>query len=262
MIEWTEKFLPLSEQSNLLRDIHRNLTYQPIKHFTNSVKEVTQSLIHKRRRPNIGARPSLLAQPVIFGSSGEGSEWPYFDHQPLRIDQSLPPYGQASSSEDCNSSQSEKTSVKRRRLRTNYSVMPQNLSTTEAPNSLEKDAHLTRFRRNSGHGQQLILPRWAGPLFPQTQTLTQFPRRVVEMMCGPCDIETDQADGMRRPVFFYSCCLFFKNFFCFALALAYPYWRRQISKPVLTASLKAISRFQMDLFGVLRQISHISPRGS
>ncbi|KAG6271608.1 hypothetical protein E4U49_003621 [Claviceps purpurea] len=73
--------------------------------------------------------------------------------------------------------------------------MPQNLSTTEVPNSLEKDAHLTRFRRNSGHGQQLILPRWAGPLFPHTQTLTQFPRRVVEMMCGPCDAETDQADG-------------------------------------------------------------------
>ncbi|KAG6318283.1 hypothetical protein E4U44_008020 [Claviceps purpurea] len=73
--------------------------------------------------------------------------------------------------------------------------MTQNLSTTEVPNSLEKDAHLTRFRRNSGHGQQLILPRWAGPLFPHTQTLTQFPRRVVEMMCGPCDAETDQADG-------------------------------------------------------------------
>ncbi|KAG6190159.1 hypothetical protein E4U36_003438 [Claviceps purpurea] len=73
--------------------------------------------------------------------------------------------------------------------------MPQNLSTTEAPNSLEKDAHLTQLRRNSGHRQQLILPRWAGPLFPHTQTLTQFPRRVVEMMCGPCDAETDQADG-------------------------------------------------------------------
>ncbi|KAG5938453.1 hypothetical protein E4U59_003767 [Claviceps monticola] len=73
--------------------------------------------------------------------------------------------------------------------------MPQNLSTTEAPNSLEKDAHLTQFRRNNGHRQQPILPRWAGPLFPHTQTLTQFPRRVVEMMCGPCDIETDQADG-------------------------------------------------------------------
>ncbi|KAG6109170.1 hypothetical protein E4U14_003323 [Claviceps sp. LM454 group G7] len=195
MVAWTEKFLPLSEQSQLLRDIHRHLIYQPIKHFTNSAKEVTQSLIHKRRRPNIGARPSLLAQPVIFGSSGEGLEWPFFDHQPLRIDQSLPSYGQASSSEDCNSSQSKKTSVKRRRLKTNHSVMPQNLSTTEVPNSLEKDAHLTRFRRNSGRGQQLILPRWAGPLFPQTQTLTQFPRRVVEMMCGPCDIETDQADG-------------------------------------------------------------------
>lgn len=55
---------------------------------------------------------------------------------------------------------------------------------------------------------------------------------------------------------------FVLNFFCFALALAHPYWRRQISKPVLTASLKAISRFQMDLFEVLRQISHISPRGS
>ncbi|KAG6051297.1 hypothetical protein E4U39_001539 [Claviceps sp. Clav50 group G5] len=73
--------------------------------------------------------------------------------------------------------------------------MPQNLSTTEVPSSLEKDAHLDQFRRNSNHGQQLILPRWAGPLFPHTQTLTQFPRRVFEMMCGPCDTETNQADG-------------------------------------------------------------------
>ncbi|KAG5965411.1 hypothetical protein E4U58_002822 [Claviceps cyperi] len=73
--------------------------------------------------------------------------------------------------------------------------MPRNLSSKEVPNSLEKDAHLTWFRRSSGHGQQLILPRWAGPLFPPTQTLTQFPRRVAEMMCGLCDIETDQADG-------------------------------------------------------------------
>ncbi|KAG5917338.1 hypothetical protein E4U53_004205, partial [Claviceps sorghi] len=71
--------------------------------------------------------------------------------------------------------------------------MPQRYSTTALLSNSEKGAHFISYD-DSSNGQQFLLPRWAEPVIPHTQTLAQFPRRVAEMMCGGCGLDTDQAD--------------------------------------------------------------------
>lgn len=172
------------------------ILYEPVKHFTNSSKELTRSFVQKRPQPYAGFGSSPLSQSSPLNLSEEGFEQLSVEYQPSIVDQHFLSYGQTSSFEDCYSSQPEQTPAKRRKLDNSCSVMPQRYSATALLSNSEKGAHFIQYDGGS-NGQQFLLPRWAEPVIPHTHTLAQFPRRVAEMMCGGCGIDSDQGDGMK-----------------------------------------------------------------
>ncbi|KAG5925818.1 hypothetical protein E4U42_003905 [Claviceps africana] len=158
--------------------------------------ELTRSFIQKRPQPYAGFDSSPLSDSSPLNLSEGGFEQLSFEYQPSVVDQHFLSYGQTSSFEDCYSSQPEQTPAKRRKLENSCGVMPQRYSTAALLSNSEKGAHFISYD-NSSNGQQFLLPRWAEPVIPHTQTLAQFPRRVAEMMCGGCGLDTDQADSYR-----------------------------------------------------------------
>ncbi|KAG6005254.1 hypothetical protein E4U21_000291 [Claviceps maximensis] len=158
--------------------------------------ELTRSFIQKRPQPYAGFGSSPLSQSSSLNLPEEGFDQLSFEYQQSLFDQHFLSYGQTSSFEDCYTSQPEQTPAKRRKLENSCSVMPQRFPAPALLSNSEKGAHFIQYD-SSSNIQQFLLPRWAEPVIPHTQTLAQFPRRVAEMMCGGCGIDADQADGYR-----------------------------------------------------------------
>ncbi|KAH0595968.1 hypothetical protein MHUMG1_06518 [Metarhizium humberi] len=160
--------------------------------------ELTRSIIHKRPQPNAGIGTSPLAhQPPIFFSVDSFQQLP-FDYQPPFEQDSLS-HGQTSSFESRYTPQLEQAPAKRRKLDANTSTMPLRCSSTEYQGHSEKALHVSLYEAG-GHEPQSILPRWAQPVIPTSQSLAQFPRRMAElMMCGGCGGDDQPDDYFSLP---------------------------------------------------------------
>ncbi|EFY90888.1 hypothetical protein MAC_03004 [Metarhizium acridum CQMa 102] len=76
--------------------------------------------------------------------------------------------------------------------------MPLRCSSTEYQGVSQKALPVNLYEA-SGNEPQSILPRWAQPVIPTSQSLAQFPRRMAELMCGGCGGDDQPDDYFSLP---------------------------------------------------------------